>query len=320
MKYSLIIVEVLTVLDIWRYGCVSLYFYRFIEYLLVSIKKSLGGFELYIESFYGSLIIDYVTPFYGTEWFERYTCQSANPKNGWLVKKLSQFLRRKMDIEVLRRAPLFASLDDQAFAALTEDITEVDLSRGATLFYEGDQGDQLYFIISGKIKLGRTATDGRENLVAIMGPGEIFGEMALFDPSPRSTSATAVSETRLAGVKHESLRKAMEKSPQISVQVLQALARRLRRTNENLADLVFSDVPGRVAKALLDLADRFGRPATDGILVAHELTQEELAQLVGASRETVNKALAEFVSRGWIRLEARAVVILDLQRLRNRSR
>ena len=107
-----------------------------------------------------------------------------------------------MDIEVLRRAPLFASLDDEAFAALTEDITEVDLSRGATLFYEGDQGDQLYFVISGKMKLGRTASDGRENLVAIMGPGEIFGEMALFDPSPRSTSATAVSETRLAGVKH----------------------------------------------------------------------------------------------------------------------
>ena len=83
---------------------------------------------------------------------------------------------------------------------------------------------------------------------------------------------------------------------------------------------MFSDVPGRVAKALLDLADRFGRPATDGILVAHELTHEELAQLVGASRETVNKALAEFVQRGWIRLEARAVVILDLQRLKQRSR
>ena len=87
-----------------------------------------------------------------------------------------------------------------------------------------------------------------------------------------------------------------------------------------VADLVFSDVPGRVATALLDLDDRFGRPATDGILVAHELTQEELAQLVGASRETVNKALAEFVQRGWIRLEARAVVILDLQRLKQRSR
>ena len=197
-----------------------------------------------------------------------------------------------MDTDVLRRAPLFASLDDEAFAALTEEITEVNLSRGATLFYEGDPGDQLYFIVSGKMKLGRTASDGRENLVAVMGPGEIFGEMALFDPSPRSTSATAVSETRLDGLKHENLRKVIQRSPEVSAQLLQALARRLRRTNENLADLVFSDVPGRVAKALLDLADRFGRPATDGILVAHELTQEELAQLVGASRETVNKALA----------------------------
>ena len=225
-----------------------------------------------------------------------------------------------MDTDVLRRAPLFASLDDEAFAALTKEITEVDLSRGATLFYEGDPGDQLYFIVSGKMKLGRTASDGRENLVAVMGPGEIFGEMALFDPSPRSTSATAVSETRLDGLKHENLRKVIQHSPEVSAQLLQALARRLRRTNENLADLVFSDVPGRVAKALLDLADRFGRPATDGILVAHELTQEELAQLVGASRETVNKALAEFVQRGWIRLEARAVVILDLQRLKQRSR
>lgn len=104
------------------------------------------------------------------------------------------------------------------------------------------------------------------------------------------------------------------------MQLLGALARRLSRTNESLADLVFSDVPGRVAKALLDLADRFGRPTADGLLVAHDLTQEELAQLVGASRETVNKALAEFVQRDWLRLENRAVIVLDLQRLRQRAR
>ena len=104
------------------------------------------------------------------------------------------------------------------------------------------------------------------------------------------------------------------------VQLLQALAQRLSKTNESLADLVFSDVPGRVAKALLDLSDRFGRPAADGLLVAHDLTQEELAQLVGASRETVNKALADFATRGWIRLEARAVLLLDVERLQRRAR
>ena len=89
-----------------------------------------------------------------------------------------------MDIEVLRRAPLFATLDDEAFRLLTDELTEVDLSRGASVFREGDQGDQLYFIVSGKVKLGRTSPDGRESLLAILGPGELFGEMALFDPEP----------------------------------------------------------------------------------------------------------------------------------------
>ena len=102
--------------------------------------------------------------------------------------------------------------------------------------------------------------------------------------------------------------------------LLTQLAGRLRKANDVVADLVFSDVPGRVAKALLDLADRFGRTADDGVHVHHDLTQEELAQLVGASRETVNKALADFASRGWLRLEPRSVVIMDVERLARRAR
>ena len=102
--------------------------------------------------------------------------------------------------------------------------------------------------------------------------------------------------------------------------LLAQIAGRLRKANDVNADLVFSDLPGRVAKALLDLADRFGRTADDGIHVHHDLTQEELAQLVGASRETVNKALADFASRGWLRLEPRSVVIMEVDRLRRRAR
>ena len=112
----------------------------------------------------------------------------------------------------------------------------------------------------------------------------------------------------------------LDSRPILARHMLRALAIRLRRTNESLADLVFSDVPGRVAKALLDLAERFGQRTEDGIHVPHDLTQEELAQLVGASRETVNKSLAEFVSRGWIRLEGRAVLLLDVDRLKRRAR
>ena len=225
-----------------------------------------------------------------------------------------------MDLEILRRTPLFANLDDAAFALLTDDIQEIDLSRNAVLFYEGDQDDQLFAVLSGKVKLGRTAADGRENMVAIMGPGDVFGEWLSSDPSPRSTNAVAVSETRRGCHKHEpsSVRSSsIPLSPIRSLRLWLAACATLTRHWLTWSSPTF---PGRLAKALLDLADRFGRPATDGVLVAHELTQEELAQLVGASRETVNKALAEFVSRGWIRLEARAVVILDLPRLRQRSR
>jgi CRP-like cAMP-binding protein len=106
----------------------------------------------------------------------------------------------------------------------------------------------------------------------------------------------------------------------VALSLLRQLSRRLRRTSEVVGDLVFSDVPGRVAKALLDLSTRFGIPSEDGLHVGHDLTQEELAQLVGASRETVNKALADFAGRGWLRLEARAVVLLDVERMQRRAR
>ena len=107
--------------------------------------------------------------------------------------------------------------------------------------------------------------------------------------------------------------------PDVSLHLLRALAQRLRRANDVMADLVFTDVPGRVAKALLDLADRFGEQTAEGLQVHHDLTQEELAQLVGASRETVNKALADFAARGWLTLSAKSVLIIDPERLAKRA-
>jgi CRP/FNR family cyclic AMP-dependent transcriptional regulator len=225
-----------------------------------------------------------------------------------------------VDDDVVRKAPLFAALDDEAAAALLASMARVDLPRGEALFDEGDAGDRLFVITAGKIKLGRTSSDGRENLLAVLGPGEMFGELSLFDPGPRTATATAVADAELVGLGHADLQSFLTGRPEVARHLLQALARRLRRTNDSLADLVFSDVPGRVAKALLDLSRRFGRQTDAGVLVAHDLTQEELAQLVGASRETVNKALADFASRGWLRLEARAVVLLDVDRLVRRAR
>jgi CRP/FNR family transcriptional regulator, cyclic AMP receptor protein len=222
--------------------------------------------------------------------------------------------------DVLRSAPLFTALDDSGAEALRSSMTEVHVHKGESVFEEGDPGDRLYVIVEGKVKLGVTSPDGRENLHAILGPGEMFGELSLFDPSPRRATATAVSDCTLLGLGQTNLRGWLTGRPEVAEALLQALAQRLRRTSDALSDLVFSDVPGRVAKALLDLADRFGVQTPEGVVVTHDLTQEELAQLVGASRETVNKALADFASRGWIELESRQVTILDVERLDRRSR
>jgi CRP/FNR family transcriptional regulator len=221
---------------------------------------------------------------------------------------------------VLRKAPLFDALDDEDARALRRQTSEVKLSRGDHLFMEGEAGDALYVVLDGKMKLTRAAADGRENLIAVIGPGEMFGELSLFDPIPRTSTASAVTDAVLAGLKHEALLPWLRERPEVSMHMLRALVRRLRRSNDVLADLVFTDVPGRVAKNLLDLADRFGTQEADGLHVHHDLTQEELAQLVGASRETVNKALADFAARGWIQISARSVLVIDAERLRKRAR
>ena len=221
--------------------------------------------------------------------------------------------------DVLRRAPLFQALDDDGAAALQAGVTIVELARAERLFEEGASGNQLYVVLEGKIKLTRAAADGRENLLSVVGPGEMFGELSLFDPRPRTASAIAVTDSRLGALAHDDLRNWLTGRPDVALHLLQALAQRLRRANDVMADLVFTDVPGRVAKALLDLADRFGAVRDEGLQVNHDLTQEELAQLVGASRETVNKALADFAARGWLQLSAKSVLLIEPDRLRKRS-
>ena len=225
-----------------------------------------------------------------------------------------------VDEAVIRKAPLFSGLDSSAADSLRTSMNLVKLRKGQSLFKEGDDGDHLYVVSSGKVKLGTKSVDGRENLLMILGPGDMFGELSLFDSGPRTATATAVTDSKLLALGQDKVIPWVREHPEVSFQLLARLASRLRRTNEVVGDLVFSDVPGRVAKALIDLGVKFGDKRAEGLFVNHDLTQEELAQLVGASRETVNKALADFAQRGWLRLEARSVMILDYERLLKRGR
>ena len=161
---------------------------------------------------------------------------------------------------------------------------------------------------------------GAIGLSAALNRVEIDVGAEKFDPGPRTSSATTITEVRAVSMDRDALRAWISDRPEIAEQLLRVLARRLRRTNNNLADLIFTDVPGRVAKQLLQLAQRFGTQDGGAMRVTHDLTQEEIAQLVGASRETVNKALADFAHRGWIRLEGKSVLISDSERLARRAR
>jgi len=222
--------------------------------------------------------------------------------------------------DILSRAGIFQGVDPVAVQNLIEQMETVRFPRGTTIFDEGEPGDRLYIITSGKIKLARHAPDGRENLLTVMGPSDMFGELSIFDPGPRTSSAVCVTEVTAATMNSEMLKQWVGDHPAIAQQLLRVLARRLRRTNANLADLIFTDVPGRVAKTLLQLANRFGSQEGGALRVNHDLTQEEIAQLVGASRETVNKALATFMHRGWIKLEGKSVLIVDTEHLARRAR
>jgi CRP-like cAMP-binding protein len=225
-----------------------------------------------------------------------------------------------MDQDVLRHAPLFSELDDESMTAMLAMIDRTVLRRGEVLFHEGDAADRLYAVVDGKVKLSRVSTGGQDSLLAILGPGQVFGELSLFDPGQRSSTVTAVTDqVELASLSHDDLLVWLDGRPSVTRGLLALLSGRLRRANDVIGDLVFADAPRRVAKALLDLAERFGEKTEEGVHVRHDLTQEELAQLVGAARETVNKALADFAAKGWVRLESRGVIITDMERIVRRA-
>jgi CRP/FNR family transcriptional regulator, cyclic AMP receptor protein len=221
---------------------------------------------------------------------------------------------------ILARSGLVQGVEPGAVSALITHVHPVEFPRRYTVFTEGAPGDRLYIIVSGKVKIGRRSADGRHNILAIMGPSDMFGELSVFDPGPRTSSATTITKVRAVSMDRNALRAWITDRPEITEQLLQVLARRLRRTNDNLADLIFTDVPGRVANQLLLLAQRFGTQEGDTLRVTHDLTQQEMAQLVGACRETVNKALVDFSQRGWIQCNGKSVLISDAERLSRRAR
>ena len=208
---------------------------------------------------------------------------------------------------------LFAGLDDDALAKVVEAGRDLEMRRGDVLFREGDDPDELFVVLSGRIAIANKSIDGRESMVALMEEGDLFGEMGLFDGRGRSAEARALETSVVTAVPYGPVRSLYEDDPALLWRVVAMLAGRLRTMDTALADSVFLDVTGRTAKRLLDLAgdeDEFSLP----------ITQEELAGMVGASRERVNKAIASFIRLGWIEQIDRTYRITNREQLTIRAR
>jgi CRP-like cAMP-binding protein len=221
--------------------------------------------------------------------------------------------------DFLARMPLFSELTDEERARLAALLRARRYARGEVIFLEGDEGTALCLIAEGRIRIQLTGTDGREVVITVYGPGEIFGEMALLDGEPRSADAIAQEPSRVFWLQRDDFQAFLEDHPRAAMKMLAALSRRLRHTTRVVQDATFRDVPARLARVLMDLVARDGQPAEDGIRIETRMTQSDLASRVGASRETVNRALRGFEEHGWIRWEGSRIVIVRPDDLRRRA-
>ncbi|CAB4791969.1 MAG: cyclic nucleotide-binding domain-containing protein [Actinobacteria bacterium] len=215
--------------------------------------------------------------------------------------------------ELLAHTEFFEGASTEVLSALLQHATEVSFRRNDVLFTEGDSPDSLFVVLRGRIAMVNTSTDGRESVLALMDRGDLFGEMGMLDDRPRSATARALEPSTLLRLPYEPVVDLLESWPSLLWGVVRLLAGRIRNMDEALADSVFLDVTGRTAKRLLELSngnDEFTLP----------LTQEELAGMVGASRERVNKAISSFIRLGWLEQTDRRYKIVQRDRLALRSR
>lgn len=215
--------------------------------------------------------------------------------------------------ELLSRVDLFAELLPEELERVSAAAENRELRRGDVLFAEGDEPDELFVVVSGRIALANKSTDGRESVVALVEAGDVFGEMPLFDGLGRSTEARALEPSEIIAIPYAPVQAVYEARPTLLWSVVALFSGRIRAMDAALADSVFLDVTGRTAKRLLELAgadDEFVLP----------VTQEELAAMVGASRERVNKAIAAFVKLDWVEQSERRYKITNRPQLELRAR
>jgi len=218
----------------------------------------------------------------------------------------------------LKQVPLFADLADEDIRALMAIARKRTFRNGEVIFHRDDPGQVLYVIKEGKVKIYLISPDGQEISLVVFGKGECFGEFAILDDLPRSANAIALEKVECYTLQRSDFHNAIMKNPKIAIQILEVLSKRLRTTNQMVEDLIFLDVYGRVAKKLLELAETHGTQVDDGVRIDMRLTQQDLASMVGASRESVNKVMGYFTDKKFISTDKHKITLHRTNDLKRR--
>jgi CRP-like cAMP-binding protein len=213
--------------------------------------------------------------------------------------------------EALQLVPFFNKLNTEEVSGLSEHLVLRRFSADQVIFHLGDPGGLLYIIATGKVKISRATPDGQEALLAILGPGDFFGELALLDDSPRSATASALEATETYTLHRDEFMNFIDSNPSFAHHVLDTLAKRIRHLNNQISDIFFLDLPGRLARTLLMLAANHGHQTDNGIRIDLALTQTDLAEMTGATRVSINKAVGRFRRAHYIAVERRYFTILN---------
>jgi CRP/FNR family transcriptional regulator, cyclic AMP receptor protein len=217
-------------------------------------------------------------------------------------------------LSVLRHHPIFRDLDPEALDQLCRYAKHTALKRGATLFAKDDPGNSLYAVISGTVKISVSSPDGRNAILNLVGPGELFGEMSVLDGQPRSADATANSNCEIFVIDRRDFMPFVRSQPTLAMKFIELLCAKLRWTSEQVEQVILQDLPGRLASALLGLIEK-RKPDPESHIIS--ITQQEISEMVGMTRESINKQLRAWVARNWVRLEHGAIVVLDPSALRD---
>mgnify|MGYP001772944763 CR=1 FL=1 len=239
-----------------------------------------------------------------------------NEVKSYIMKKSISILPMNNDINFLRNVSIFEELPERDLEKIAQLGTRKKFSKGNVILMEDEIGSALFIIIDGKVKVSRLDETGKEVILSILGPGEVFGEMSLLDGMKRSATVSSLTDTEVFIIYRDDFLNLLNQHPQIAISLLKELTQRLRKADMQIKSLSLKDAEGRIGCVLIMLADDLGKMYKGQVIVEGLPTQQDLANMAGTSRETVSRILSKFEKRGLIKVEGKKLIILEYEKMK----